>query len=370
MRAAPLFFAAAAALALVAACSRREPAAPPVEAPVPVDVAAMDELAALPAPATGLAFWSHPTLPFNSLAIAATGEGVIAYNIEDGEEVARLDGIDAGGVAVAYRGQGPMAEAAAAVFDRAKRRFVFITIDNIDRSFAPGYAPISFAAPVDGFCFGHSRNEDGLTLYVLSGGTLAAYAFAVDGAGAGGAQTFAAPEDAAACAVDDVDGAVFVATKAGEIYRFDRGAGFEAPFARSAAVRPVSIGVALNGLVEGAPTDQCCGQIALLDGEDGLVHLFDREDGRALGAVRLIGFDEIEGVGAATAMAAGYANYGGVYRSGALALATNGAAPALRLTPLNGAASALAFALGDPADPRALSPQEEEPVIDIELVNP
>ncbi len=378
-----------AAFALLAACSPPEREAtpdaveeatpPPVEDPTPTDqpaeVSTIDELAKLSATAHGLAFWKHPTLPFKSMVIAATGVGVIGYDIEDGAEVARLEGIEAGGVDIAYIGQGDTSRAVMAVHDRSQQAIVFYGVDNISRQFAPDLTAIAIDEDADGFCFGRIPGREMFTLYVLRddrlyGQDIGAYASSnvlQD------VVIHSLPAAAVACAVDDRDGSVFVAAKDGAIYRFDRGEGLTTPFAQSAARQPVSIGIALNGSIDSDTSDPCCGQIALLNGADGVVHLFDRKDGRDLGAVRLIRFDEIEGVHAATAMALGYANYGGIYRSGALALATNGESPALRMTPFGGIANALEFTLGEPVNPRGSNPEpDKDPntIIDIEIVKP
>ncbi|MFQ5562910.1 MAG: hypothetical protein ACE5FO_05010 [Parvularculaceae bacterium] len=372
MRAVLLLLAASAALLAVAACGGSDvdtPVPTPEEAFEPAEVAATDELAALPAPAAGLAFWSHPTLPFNSLVVAATSKGVIAYNIEDGAEVARIDGLDAGGIAITYQGRGATAQAIAAIYDRGAERFLFRAIGNVDRAFGPAFDPFAANDPVNGFCFGHARNEEALTLYVLGGRSLTTFVLSEDGA-VEKTGRYRAPKSAAACVVDDVDGAVFVVTKDGAIYRFSNGRGFEQRFAAARAENAVSINLALNGLVVGGPTDQCCGQVAVLDAANGAVHLFDRDDGGPIGVVRLKAYDDVDGVSSATAMALGYGNYGGLYRAGAVALTTDGDAPALRLAAMNGVAHALGFTLGSPADPRRLTPQEEETVIDIDIVNP
>lgn len=356
----------------LAACGGSDvntPAPTPEESLTPVEVTVADEFAKLPAPATGVAFWTHSTLPFNSLVLTASSDGVVAYNMEDGAEVARMDNIDAAGIALAYRGRGPAAKGVTAIYDRANGRFVFKTIDNIKRSFASGYASLAVNAPVNGFCFGRAADADALRLYVLRDRRLAVYGFAENAPAGKARETVGAPKGTSSCAVDDIDGSVFVATTKGEIYRYTEGEKFGSTFAAARTENAVSIGVALNGLVVGGPTDQCCGQIALLDGADGAIHLFDRDDGSPIGVFRIKASDEIAGVASATAMAVGYGNYGGLYRNGAMALATDGDAPALRLTAYNGVANALGLTLGDPADPRG-SPQEDERVIDIELVKP
>ncbi len=142
-------------------------------------------------------------------------------------------------------------------------------------------------------------------------------------------------------------------------------------FASSGIEDARSISLALNGLVEGRPTEECCGEIAVLDAAEATVHFFDRDDGRALGSVRIASSFDVEGVAAATAMGVGFGNFGGIYRDGVLALATDGETPAARLVPLNGVMDALSAPIGPTAEPRALLPEPEEEdglIIDVDLV--
>ena len=83
----------------------------PDEAPraEPLSILPTDELSGFTSPATGLAFWVHPNVSFNSLLIVAGEAGIASYNIENGDEVSRAAGRNLRGAEVSYFGIGPQA---------------------------------------------------------------------------------------------------------------------------------------------------------------------------------------------------------------------------------------------------------------------
>lgn len=368
--------AAATALLVLAGCGRDAtppPPAPPQPLTPPVAVIAADEFGPAGGHVAGVALWTHPTLAFNGLVIAAGRAGLDAWNIEDGEAVARLDGAAFDGVAVAYIGVGRDAQGyAAARLAGGDRAFRFYAIDNITRAFTlQSTMFISERNDARGFCLGRSPQGSGLVMYEMraDGWRATALAFNDGVVSAGGAATGQRRGGFEHCVGDDLDGAAIAVTAEGELYRLADGVA--TPIAATGVARPAGLGLALNGLGDDEPPQPCCGQIVLLDGETGVVRLYDREDGRALGAVRLEASFDVAAVGAATALGVGYGNYGGIYRDGVIALAVDGEEPVVRLTPFNGAMDALAAPLGDAADPRDLAPQREaDIVIDIDVVRP
>ncbi len=351
------------------------PPAPPADPPVVAEVQAVDEFGAFDVPIGGLAFWAHPTLPYNGLLLAATGEGLVAFNMEDGEEVARVDGVPATGISVSYAGAGADAQGYAAVsmvgVDGGPSDIGFFAIDNATR------ALISLSSqhvPGDkddrGFCLGRNESGDRIVLHQVRRNGWRSRAI-----GAGGAvQELSAQFRGGftACVADDVDRAVFAITAGGDIYRIGAdGKIGKSPIARTGVRNPAGIGLSLSGIVAGCPTEECCGYLYVLDGADARVHLFDRDDGRPVGAITLAASFDVEGVRAATALGVGQGNFGAVYRDGVLALATNGEAPSVRLAPLNGVLSALSESVGPPVDLRALGVQEdEEPELDFTVGDP
>lgn len=352
-------------LAVSAACGRKTQTPPQIEPAAVVEVDAVDQLATFDARVNALAFWSHPHIPFHGLVLAATETGLAAFNIEDGKEVSRIDGIEAKGLALSYTGAGPDAQGYAFVKTGGQHvGFSVFAIDNETRALTALTTPAVETAKDDrGYCL--SRDESGrkLLLHIMHKTGWSTSGFVIENGAAKEVERHSARVAGSflACAADDVDGSFFVIDAIGDIYRVDKRGIIDAtPFARSGVSNPAAISIAYNGLVAGGPTEQCCGEIAVLNGEDGSVRLFDIDDGRMLGQATLKASFDVDGVAAATTMALGSGNFGGIYRDGVLALATAGKAPALRLTPLNGLMDALSAPIGPASDARDLGPQAED----------
>ncbi len=358
--------AAVAALLAATACGERvdTPIADEAkQAPDPVGVIASDALSDLTAPPTGIDFWTHPNVSFNSLIVVASADGLASYNVEDRTEVSRIPGVSLQGVAISYIGFGPLAAGVAATFDEAEGAFQFFGIDNVSRLFLPLEGGPTIRGSVRGFCFGRAANSPDPTLFVIQRGELKIFnvAPAMNGETArisiNGENGMPIPDTAAACTVD-ATGIVYVLTTSGEVYRVDSDQSFETPFA--VAFADNSPGIAFMGSVQADDGSSVAGQIAVLDGETGIVELFDASDGHALGATRIDAADDIDAVTQATVMGASVANLGGLYRDGAIALGVAGETPAVRLIPANGVANALGIPSLPPANPRGEAPTNEE----------
>ncbi|MEX0644166.1 MAG: hypothetical protein WD076_02575, partial [Parvularculaceae bacterium] len=353
------------------ACGQKaDPAAPVGVPPIVAEVQAADQFGAFDAPIKGLAFWAHPTLPYNGMLIAASEKGLVAFNMEDGEEVSRADGVPATGVSVSYTGAGAAAQGFAAVsmagVDGGPGDIGFFAIDNATRGLTSlSSQRVGGGKDDQGFCLGRNEAGDRLVLHRMRAKGWSSQTIGGDSSAETKSASFRG--GFVACVADDVDRAVFAVTAAGDIYRIGAdGAVGKSPLARSGVSNPAGIGLSLSGLVDGGPTEECCGYLYVLNGADASVHVFDRDDGRAVGAIKLAASFDVDGVSVATTLGVGQGNFGAVYRDGALALATNGAAPHVRLAPLNAVMSALSAPLGAPITLRALGGQdEEEPVLDI-----
>lgn len=351
-------------LFVLAACGQ-EAEAPPanVEAPEPVNVPAADQLTGLAAPATGIAFWTHPNVAFNSLMIIAGAEGVASYNIEDGGEVSTLPGVNAQGAAVSYLGYGPRARGLFATYDADASALKIHEIDNITRAFKPVDGDIPVRGALRGFCFGRAADAEAPTLVVLQRGELTRYIFRLENATltASAGVTETAPNDIVSCAIDGEDGAVFVARENGAIHRIPA-SGEGALFASAATGAPGDLTVLLETQTSEDGASSVNGQVALLDRASGVIHAFDRRNGEAIGAVRISESFEIPAANAADAMGAISANLGALYRNGALALGLTDedGAGAVRLIPVNGVLNALALSEGTPPSPRGAAPEVEE----------
>lgn len=349
------------AFLVLAACERakkEEPAARTVEVS---EVAAADGYGAPGETVNAIAFWSHPSVNFESLVIAATDAGLKAFNIETGDEIGSA-AAPASKVSVFYLGTGAAAQGYAIA--RGAGAYALYAIAND----APSLKPLAVSGPApgtDAFCV------SGGVLYEAGDDRLDARDIAILSGGAviSGARKIADAPGVAACHVDDRSGEIITLNKDGAIKRVDPATGESFGLAFVAGGTPGASALFLMTTPE--PASAAGGAVAVLDGESGVISLFDLTDGHALGAVRIKSTFDLDAVASAKTIAAGYGNYGGVYRDGALAVVTAGDGAPIRLAPWNGVLDALKLPLGENVDPRA--PQaaaETERVIDIELEQP
>jgi hypothetical protein len=362
----------AVALLALAACERgkkdepAEPAAPAIEVK---DVGAADAYGAPGDAVADVAFWSHPTVNFEGRLLATAGNALVAYDIETGErsDTAGIDG-PAGEIAVFYGGDGAGAQGYALVGDGSD--YALFRIDNE----AGALSPVVTLTPDEAaarFCVG--RRDDATVIYEVGEDALTArtITFNLDGGAViGDAEPLASINRIKFCHVDDRTGAVIAIGDDGAIRRLDPKTGESFGLAMIEGLIADSSAILLSTAV--GDEQRNGGVIAILDGKSGLIRLIDLADGHALGMVRVKSTFDLEAVSSATAIAAGYGNYGGVYRNGALAVvAAAGDAAPIRLLPWNGVLSALQLPLGETVDPRAPSlAEEDEAVIDIEFIEP
>lgn len=368
------------ALLIIAACERQagdvvDPqetdASPsnrtPVERPASTsleasDVIVSDELAGFDAPIGGIAFWTHPSLVFQGMMLVAVDGTIKAYNIEDGAIVSSLEAISAQGLALAYDGLGAEARGVGAVYDIAQEQFRFFTVDNASRKLLKLQSLMVTPKAMKGYCLGRRTDGTALALHVLTDAAVLSYDLSLTNLGVSVEQSSKRPSPAPlnVCAVDSLDGAVFAAAETGEIFRFAGDASPTAPFAATGVVKPGALEIIFNGLVEGGATDECCGQLALLDGASGAIHIIDRDDGHALGVVALTASYDVQAVRSASAMGLGASNFGGAYRNGVLAVATpsserESASDVIRLAPWSGVLNALELPVSKTSAPRDLA---------------
>ncbi|MEM9168787.1 MAG: hypothetical protein AAGC56_03960 [Pseudomonadota bacterium] len=348
-------------------------------APAVVDAAIVQaQIGGFEGAISGAAFWSHPGVPFNGLVVAVDAGGIKAFNVEDGAPVSAVDEPGLDGVAVGYLGVGAPAAGYAVSRRPATGDFAVFAIDNATRALTARASSIGAGGPVDAFCLGRDGAPDaGLALHAFGDGTLTTYGLAEGSDGLAATATFTrpAPAGVVSCAVDDADGGIFALDGTGAVVRFDASGEAAEPFATTPAARPSGLAVALNGLVPGGDTGQCCGQVLVLDGADGVLHVYDRETGAAVGAARIDPSFDVAAVEAASGLGVGYGNYGGALRDGAVAHVTtdDDGAPALKLTPYAGVLNAIDLAYGAPAKPRgtpADDDAEEGFAIDLPAIEP
>ena len=331
------------------------------EAVAPIAVAAADQLTDLNGPVTGIDFWTHPNVAFSSVMIIAGENGVASYNIEDGNEVSAIPGVSAQGAAVSYIGYGPRAKGLLAYFDRDASAFSIFEIDNVTRNFKPVTGDIAIRGSVRGFCFGRGVDAEGPTLAVLQKGELTQYSFSIENATltASASAKETAPDDVVSCAIDGVDGSIFVARENGTVHRL----GTDGPgelFAKGDinAVGDIAVLSATNIAEDGVVSFS--GQVIVLDKTNAMIHAFDRADGSLIGKGTIGDAFEIDAVAASNVMGAVSANLGAIYRNGAIALSLADEANVVRLIPANGLINALNLPDGEALSPRGIIAEPED----------
>lgn len=353
------------ALLAIAACGRKnggdqaQPSQPEIEVR---EVAAADGYGAPGVNVTAVAFWSHPTINFQSEVLAGTDAGIVAYAVETGDVVASVDDGAVSGLAILYFGAGPSAQAYAIAKKAAG--YAAYAIDNI----SGGLTPIAVKggdSSANGFCAGN----DGASrvLYEIAANGVARRTID-ESMTIGEATALAAIPGAIACEVDNRNGDVFVISGDGSIRRIDPANG------ESSGVAFASGAVDAFGLMlmtSAAAENTAGGALLVLDASKGVISAYDIIDGHAIGAFRIKSTFDLDAVASAKTIGAGFGNYGGVYRDGAIAVVTSGDGPSIRLAPWNGVLDALNVTLGENVDPR--SPQgakDDEDVLSIELMQP
>lgn len=368
------------AFLLLAACDRSgsgaktsaEPATPAVE----YEATLSDELPGLTSPATGIAFWEHPTLSFNSVMIVANGQGVVSYNMEDGNEVARLNGYNAAGAAVGYLGLGNSAAGFVAFLDVDDSAFRFFGIDNASRNFLPLTGGPDIRGAVRGFCLGRAETASAPTLFVLQKSKIQIFNLeaTADGVSVAGSSALETPDNLVSCAVD-VDGVLLLAANDGAIYRLVGDDTFAAPFARAGAGDPGDLALLAAKQQTSEQTEEATsisGQIILLDKADGALHVFDRTDGASLGKLNFVGTDVLAGVTSADVAGISGVNLGAIYRDGIIAFGveiggvetggvqTEETGPMVRMAPANSLFNALELPIRTSVSPRGEAPVVED----------
>ncbi len=365
-------------LTFLSGCERNEANAPSATAPVEqVEISASDRLSDLSTTTTGIAFWSHPNVAFNSLVIVASQDGITSYNVEDASEVSRIPAVNAQGAAVSYLGLGAQARGLLVFFDIDASAFKIHAIDNGSRSFQPVGGEIPVRGALRGFCFGRAIDKQSPVLFALQKGEMTRYAIEVEGdtltASAGVTQ--AIPDDVQSCTIDGIGGAALIARSNGEIYRMaDDGPGVLVVNTGITNIGDVAVLLSKN-TEENAQS--VSGLIIALNRETGELHIFNRENGQPISGVTVMAEDvdseygEFIAVDAGDVMGVASANLGGLYRDGVMALGVGNAdteQPAVvHLIPVNALKNVLNLPESEPVNPRGriAEPEDDGLLIDI-----
>jgi len=349
----------------LAACGGPKSDAPDA-APAPVidakEVAAADGYGAPGEKVSAVAFWSHPSVNFQGMLLASTNTGLKAFNIETGDVVATGDGPAAALLAVAYSGTGRAAQGYAVT--ESGGAYQVYAIGNEAPSLTPLPANNS-AAGAASFCV------SGTELYEAGHDQLAVrdISLTAQSATISDARTLASVSGIVACHVDDRSGDVITVSKDGAIKRITPSTGEAFGLTLVDGLKADASALFLTTTT--APEGEPGGAIAVLDGKNAVIRLFDLVDGHALGAVRIKATFDLDAIISARTISAGYANYGGVYRDGALAVVTEGDGAPIRLAPWNGVLAALSLPLGETVNPRDPHPAaKDDGVLSIEFQQP
>lgn len=328
---------------------------PPAESVVEYsDVIASDELPGIATQASGVDFWTHPNVAFNSMMIVADGDGLAAYNIEDGNSVSRAPGAFQG-IEVSYFGFGPSAAGIVVTLDTEASGIQFFGVDNASRLFLPLSGGPVIRGSVRDFCIGRADGSPAPTLFVVQRERISIFNLQIDqdsdtsGIIASVPTQLDIPDDITRCTVDNT-GVLVLGSDTGAIYRLTDETSFASPFAETGNTDMTALEFV------GGATPQ---MIAVLDGVSGSVHLIDSENGGARGAVRIVANVNIDAVESATTLGATLANLGGLYRNGIIALGVAGDASAIRLAPFNGVTNALNLTITPTTGPRGALPDLE-----------
>lgn len=329
-------------------------------------VAATDEYGLGLSDVTSIAFWSHPKIVFNSLVIAGHGDGITLFNIEDGATVSSVEGFRVTDLEVGYIGKGAAAIGYLAVAtDDENDPVRFYQISNADRSLQ--LLSTIFVAAADEnakICLG-SNKTDGLALGRSrpQGTTILPLTFST--AGVSSSDGFSSTSKTLDCAFDE-NGAIYAVDTDGNIVTLKQGG--VSTLIGNAVPNPTTIAVSTKENEAGNNQSR----LIVLD-DAGRAHLFDANDGHAVGAIGMRDTFDITALESVTSLAVGQGNYGGIYRDGALAFVDGDATGApIKLAPWGGVIRELDLSLGTTVNPRGQVPvlEEDEAVISIDLVQP
>ncbi len=350
------------AAALLSSCERKA-ATPDPEKPIEPtfsEVGAADAFGAPGGDVNDVAFWSHPDVAFESLVLTVNDAVVEAFAVETGRLVFSVPG-GADTIEVFYAG-----EKSPGFFIAASGgAYRLFAIAGDGRS-AASQGLFEAASEMALFCVKGGVEP---VLYEIAGGTISSRALTI----AANAAELASPEtlvesgNAVACHVDPFRDDVIVISSDGAIRRINPASGAVFGIALPAELSAGASSLAVGRTEAGEPSVQ----VALLDERTGSISLFDASDGHALGRIRVKATFDLEAVTSASRIDIGSANFGGVYRDGALAVVTSGAGAPVRLVPWNGVMSALSLRVPAALNPRSpkIEPEDDD-VISIEVIEP
>ncbi|MEM6414840.1 MAG: hypothetical protein AAF720_09330 [Pseudomonadota bacterium] len=351
-------------------------------------------------------YWVHPTLPFNSLIITASDDGLKAFDFEYFSEVSTIKSdASLASIHVVYqlyrdnasgaRNDSPSnVQAYAVTSNQSGPAINFYEIDNTSRQFkAFGSLNVPDIKNIDKVCGGNIEN-DALALFVISDDKFIALDLEKNSVDKFIIKIMesVSHRNGVDCTVDPSSARVWTASKDGGIFLFSDG--------RLNRIHQTDYSIMALDLTPRAPLDNepsfavldepsvqkasltsgsnTAGVLISVAHDNGLITLIS-PDGDSRGRYRFSGsFDYVDHT-ASTAFGMGFGNFGAVYRGGAVAVAgpgpaytenglndpsgrsvDNSSASYVRIVPWNSVLSALSLPVEFPLNPRAPYPIEED----------
>ena len=307
-----------------------------------------------------IAFWSHPTLAFNSLLLAAGSQNITGFGVESRLDVSSLE-VGARAMDVAYIGEGVDARGYLVALSGSSLQLS--EIQNATGALSP---IASMESPTISALQEICLSAAGETIrgYGVGTNSMVRITITLEGGMRDISITpSAAPAGPIDCTVDPLSEAAYFLGADGTISRLDGDGNAMVPFSAPHPSGGRSLGLLLKSDDGQTPSPR----LIVLGDDTSHLRLLDGS-GDTLGQFKLSASFDYPAVENPSALGVGFGNYGGVYRDGAIALAHD---DGISLVPWNAIATALELPIGDGVNPRLLQePEEEGFVIDIAPIAP
>ncbi len=333
---------------------------------------ATDELGSFERPVSGLALWQHPNQPSEGAILAANGEVGLSFINFQGGLLGTANGNYSDGVSLTYLPHPSGEKAFISAYNSETNRVDFFTTPNDQ----PFFEPLEFAKTNNTIisqtphCFARSLQSPTIMPYWTdTNGHLkhASLSFFGSEIEISGAVEVNIEQGAISCTVNERTGDVFILTQSGTIMKTN-------PYLDPEIVNEINWTGSSNltrpeyiALLDQGVNDT---QLLVLDHHDDhyAIWAFDLKTNTALGSFTIGEFSEIDEVKTISAMAAEATNFGGLYRSGVIAIVEDQETFALKLSPWGAVRNSLQLEVVDPSSRRSLSYQYPE--VDDQLIIP
>ena len=337
-------------------------------AAITAEIPATDELGSFQSDVSGIAFWQHPTKPYESGIFAANGAaGLFLLNFE-GQQLGHIKGNFNRGVALTYlQGAGELITLLLA-WDSTLEGYQLFKWDHVKMSAArltsPGFSHESPRA----LCMGRTQ-KPGTISVVLQPASMTKRVLHYTIQEAPETATFVinkvdqveiVSSPMISCTSDEMTGDIYVLLDNNEILK-----NF-APFAKVDTGNGLSIDV--FSASNPKHTKIIVATSGVKDDQAALFHLYDPM-GKARGRLTIQNFDTIDRVKSVSAFAVGFSNFGGLYRDGVIGVVEGTQTRNLKLAPWSAAANSLGFEISSALSERTLLTAEQADEATAETIN-